>query len=1053
MVFIPDTDGGEAASAAAETTEKNKPPGFVPDMPDDRRPLSNRPDEGTLSGMAKNAATGALKGATWVAGTAGDLNQLGDLASGAMRSLYNGKTTAENLAEIDQRRERIGKAVHGVLKDHLPEWMANAAFNAAGAAPFVGPTISSYLGTPRAPTSEDLQKPLFKATGEYVPETELGQIGQIGTAGAVSMLAPGGWKNPVKSALSGAASAIAGEEVGKHAGPVAGFGASLVAPSAFHLGTKSILGNSTKKAQRVGAGTILRNAATDAEGVANAPIGEGVGPQMLADIKADPGIARAEAVADKIGGPRAKDLIAQTRDNQAAARRGLVASLGNPEGDNSVISSTLQSHLDNLQATHDAKVDAIRRQAEEAARNAPAGGNIEDISRDSLKRVHALDSELDRHFDKAYKMIDPDKTMIVPVMPVRDFGLEMKNRPPRVEPGAADPYIKAASEFSEVMPFSHLWDFDKQLTGAISRAARAGDTTGAGELQALKGVVKKTINSVPEDIHKRQGEQVRAGKMNPDDTLAAAIERQHAPFRATRAEGVSVGEGPQSVSDHGLEDGVRGVSGERGGVPRGGGRTPGDQGMEGPPLQFMDPETAARLAEINKLYGTKAQKFDQGPVGDALRTKAFRDPNTGEVRFNNELGATSAFVPGDKGAINVKAWLAADSSPQAINDLKTLAAQRLREESLKDGVIDPRKFEAAKAKYHNALREVEDASPGFLKSFEDAASATEAISVAEKARTAALAETGKARASKLIGLESGEDLGNKISELIKAKDAYRQVNDFMGKIEHDPLALESARGVTANWIINNLDLAVKDAANRPVLSGAKVEDLVRNKADALHRIFGDAGFDNLVKLQETIAKEQTKQGYQKSAMGSDTAAYLEPLYEKLKQHQASRTMQGLERLTEMGSFALAFGGNWEHALWVGLGRAGLGVMEHFIQKARAKGINSTMDLVHQGLTDAKFGQELMRESIQTERGEKLSPLQILLRARTALGTQEETQHDVARFGRATGGAVTIDHKAEAEKLIKAVEAARKGQAKDTEPLLAIDDSTITKGLAQAGKDI
>lgn len=473
--------------------------------------------------------------------------------------------------------------------------------------------------------------------------------------------------------------------------------------------------------------------------------------------------------------------------------------------------------------------------------------------------------------------------------------------------------------------------------------------------------------------------------------------------------------------------------------------------MEGLAPQPMDPATAANLAEINKLYGPYLERFHQGPVGEAISRLPFRD-ESGGVQFANKLGGTNAFVPGDKGALNVQAWLKADSSPQAIEDLKTLAAQRLRE-TLDDGVVDPRKLDTWKGKYANALRAIDEVSPGFSQSFDNAASATAAISAAEKAQTMAMSQASKTKAAKLLGLDSADDVTNKMGEFLGARDAYRQIDTAMGQIEHDPVALAGFRRAGADWITNNLDVATKDSQGNPVLSSARVEDLIRNKPDALRRLFGDEGADNLEKLQKTIAQEQTKQGYQRTLAGSDTATYLEPLYRKLGELQSSTAMQGLERLTEFASMAEVLHGNWEHAAMLVGGRIVLGTLEHFLQKWRAKGLQSQMDLFHEGILNPKFGQELVKESIETDKGNKISPLQAFLRARVAAGTQQETQGDIQRFGRAAGGAVKFDHAAEAARLIKAVEAARKEQAEDTKPLLKLPDETITRGLAVAGRNI
>jgi len=70
---------------------------------------------------------------------------------------------------------------------------------------------------------------------------------------------------------------------------------------------------------------------------------------------------------------------------------------------------------------------------------------------------------------------------------------------------------------------------------------------------------------------------------------------------------------------------------------------------------------------------------------------------------------------------------------------------------------------------------------------------------------------------------------------------------------------------------------------------------------------------------------------------------------------------------------------------------------------------------------------------------------------TRLG-QEELQHAAGgRIGRKTGGAVRKDAKAEAHRLIALSEKIRKRQAKQTEPLLNLDDTTVAKALEIANR--
>ena len=95
------------------------------------------------------------------------------------------------------------------------------------------------------------------------------------------------------------------------------------------------------------------------------------------------------------------------------------------------------------------------------------------------------------------------------------------------------------------------------------------------------------------------------------------------------------------------------------------------------------------------------------------------------------------------------------SGPNAETFLHDAAAQSLNREAVRDGVLDPAKYQAWAAKHQDALR----ALPNALKAkFANAASASEALEQAATVRKAALDHYQKSAAGKFLNLKNPQDI-------------------------------------------------------------------------------------------------------------------------------------------------------------------------------------------------------------------------------------------------------------------------------------------------------
>jgi hypothetical protein len=267
--------------------------------------LQNSGDEGYLSGLAKGAATATIKGGADLLGWAGNLDNLASYLVARGESAVTG----EDPSAIMQR----AAATHA--------------------------QAYADLGLPRLPdlpSGADIAAPVLAKTGDYVPDTELGKMGQAGLEGAISAFAPGGIGSKtgavVPGALSlaikqapefalqtaagqgatdvtgdpllGAAAGMAGSAVLK---PVASAAGNIAAPIRASL-PDTVMGvptGATSTAQRL-AGQRLASAASDQQALrdtlngtgsqTSTPVVPGSKP-TLGQLSGDMGILQAERAA------------------------------------------------------------------------------------------------------------------------------------------------------------------------------------------------------------------------------------------------------------------------------------------------------------------------------------------------------------------------------------------------------------------------------------------------------------------------------------------------------------------------------------------------------------------------------------------------------------------------------------------------------------------------------------------------------------------------------------------------------------------------------------
>lgn len=132
--------------------------------------LSNADDDGYASGIAKGAATAAIKGLSNSVGTPGNLVGLSDMLMGHAESFLTGRPLDQVYAEQTAKRQAFQKDYDN---SGLP--------------------FAAAVDPRNAPTGTDIAAPILKRTGEYVPSSDnyAGRLLQSGAEAAFGMVGPG----------------------------------------------------------------------------------------------------------------------------------------------------------------------------------------------------------------------------------------------------------------------------------------------------------------------------------------------------------------------------------------------------------------------------------------------------------------------------------------------------------------------------------------------------------------------------------------------------------------------------------------------------------------------------------------------------------------------------------------------------------------------------------------------------------------------------------------------------------------------------------------------
>jgi hypothetical protein len=712
----------------------------------------------TIGGLAKQAGIGLLTGIpNAIAGTS-------DLMEKGLHDTF----TFANPATGENSFTALGRSL-GLVGGDAPQ-PAPYVPSSGNAMRDVG-TAALDKADITIPEPQNPQERIARMGGEgaalmLVPEGMAGRLGGLSGIGRAATV--GG--------LSGVSGQAAAEAVPEKYKPLAsligGFGGGMVGeglaaiPKAVGSGARAAADYAaplTESGQQRMAGTALRDAATNPDeaigtiDTAQRNIVPGSNPTTF-QVTGDPGLGTLErSVATQNPG-----AFQELRGTQNAARLDALSNIqseGHPEAVSSFFRDQLKQIDNDTDMAHDFAQNWAQSEASalgggrtpeaygedikglvnpqiEAAQNTARtaaqgiGGGAPDVLGEQART--ALQTQLDTmkaREGQLWKAVDPEGNLQTVASPIKqaaariygDIGPEGKLGMAPIENQIAN----VISDYGQVLPFQRLITLRSAVSQAMrdARSPLSPNQPAYGRLSQLRGAIEDSISDAVAQKSAQEQQAVATGAMQPQETMMQRLERESQEFmRAKRAGTGSVGanNAESGSSFSGRQDVPPGEMGEGSGVGGASTGTTQDTGTQGP---LLDGEAAQRLKTASAATAERKQNFGAKPVSQIMQRVGNSQPLT-----MPSAGVTSSiWKPGNAGADTVQSTLrAAGNSPESVSAIRNMAAASLREKAA-DGIITSRIFNQWRSQHGPALQALEQAAPGSISRFENAARASEGL--------------------------------------------------------------------------------------------------------------------------------------------------------------------------------------------------------------------------------------------------------------------------------------------------------------------------------------
>jgi hypothetical protein len=642
----------------------------------------------------------------------------------------------------------------------------------------------------------------------------------------------------------------------------------------------------------------------------------------------------------------------QRRAEQNAARVDALSGI-QPTGSPQDVSAALRRQLGDIDQTTSQAIE--RATADAQAHAAGIGGTAPPEQQGSTLRGVLQDAEdtARKHEGNLWKAVDPDGKLAVSMGPVQEAAQHVYgNLTAAARSGLAPTertVLDVMGTYRPVEPFRELTDLRSAVSSAMrNELVTSGRSPAYARLSQLRGGIEGAISSAVEHQAAQEAHAVARGEMSQEQTFAAAIERQRDEWRAEKAKVGLSASGSASTASGSRAAPISGVDRTAGQDGRRFDNTSGDQRISLTPN--FDQAARERLNEATTATRERAQTYNQGPVGQVLRTQGQR----GNYRSLDASVPATIFKSGPGGFETVQAFRkAVGDDHTATAMLQDTAAASLRQSAWRqDGVLDPAKFAAWKKSHADALRAV----PGDLESrFTTAGNATDAIDHVAAIRRDALETYQRGAIGKLVGVSDPQDITRIVGGIFAQKDSVGAMRQLATEARADPAAVEGLRKSVADYMygrfISNAEAATSD---RSLMKPDAFQTFVRQNEATLKEVLSAKEVNLLKAIAADLRRSNRSLNAIKIPGQSNTAQDALPQLTKAMEHGSGSLL--------MQIIAAAGGGFAVHGL-TGAATGITGVLgKNVIGKMREAGMEKVSDLIKQAMLDPDLARYLLAKA-------------------------------------------------------------------------------------------
>lgn len=542
-------------------------------------------------------------------------------------------------------------------------------------------------------------------------------------------------------------------------------------------------------------------------------------------------------------------------------------------GDPNVVAAVLRSQFDDLDATTQAHVDSLMKNAEIARTNLEASnvaqtGRLTSKAQGAAQNIGGMatpdeyggmlrqanteaDDAAAKRESGLWTAIDPNGDLTGNMIVSKTAGNEITGAMPKTAKplsGEENAIFDTVKALPDLAPVQDLIALRSRVSSEMRlQNSPQGDAQSLRRLTQLRGAIQDNLNNTISEKIANEAGNVSRGTLAPEDTTLAKLKEWQNEFYAKRDATASGDVGAATARAPAGGAATQAVGADGTVVPPAGGpaSAAGPEGLPGNAPTF-DTAGAERLAAASGATKERARTFKLGPVGQILAKAGASDL----YRIPEAQTPQRFFHPGQNGFNDMQALYRSIGQDKAVPIIQDYAAMSLRRAAMReDGTLDPRKYQQWMAKHTDSLRalppstramfgtaaratsELQSATKAGAQALKDqVATAAKTISDAQRTRSLTLKNAQAGAIGRLIGAPDGDAVTRMVGGMFNKNTSVSDFKELARIAQKSPLAMDGLRQAVADHITRNF------VSNADTIKGDSLQTFVKNNRASLNTV-------------------------------------------------------------------------------------------------------------------------------------------------------------------------------------------------------------------------